>query len=474
MEKMAAGAAVRLSRRRLQVGLLRHVGAVAGGSALLAACTVGGPAGETPAGRAEPVELTYMNFTVNGGPPVVAAEQRIVNAYTDKRPNVKITDNSAGLPTSNEFFAKITALYAAGTPPDVFPLQSGRIGDFLPQGLLLDLTARAAKDARLVHKDDVFPVLWDQAHVTGKLPALPHLPASAVHIYNADLYRQVGLRNPAEETEAGPGRWTWERYKEVAIRLTERTPGGTYRVAHRNMSADDLAMLTWANGGDVLNKEETRCLLDSAAGVEAMDYIYDFRGRRKLTITNDDLGAMGVPPGVNDPNILRAFPNNRLSNAMQGSSFISSLRPFVLETKVNWGIAPMPAGKAGRFTRIECQLMAVAAPTTKPDAAWQFANHLVSAEADATRIDDLMLEPLRKSNAKRYVDLKLPGLPAGMKYVIESRDFAKPWAPRIPEWSRVSSIISTNFNAVVNGEMAPKDAMTKAAAEANAILPARR
>ena len=84
-----------------------------------------------------------MNFAVNGGPQVVAAEERIVRAYTDRRPHVKITDNSAGLPTSNEFFAKIIALYAAGTPPDVFPLQSGRIGDFYPQGLLLDLTDRA-------------------------------------------------------------------------------------------------------------------------------------------------------------------------------------------------------------------------------------------------------------------------------------------------------------------------------------------
>jgi hypothetical protein len=69
---------------------------------------------------------------------------------------------------------------------------------------------------------------------------------------------------------------------------------------------------------------------------------------------------------------------------------------------------------------------------------------------------------------------KLPGLTTGTKYVIESRDFAKPWAPRIPEWSRVSSIISASFNAAVNGELSPKDAMTKATAEANALLPSRR
>jgi multiple sugar transport system substrate-binding protein len=450
---------------------VRAAGAL-GTAAALAACERSGGAARND--TAAPVDLTYMNFAVLSGPQSAATEQRIVKAYTDKNAKVTITDNSAGTNNSNDFFAKITSLYAAGTPPDVYALQSSRIGDFYPQGLLLDITARAAKDAKLVNKDDLFPVLWDQAHVVGKLPALPHGPATAIHIFNTDLYRQVGLKTPAEEVEAGASRWTWDRYEEAAVRLTERTPGGTYRVAHRNMSADDLAVITWANGGEVLNKEETRLLLDSAAGVEAMDYIYDFRSRRKLTITNDDLTAMGVPPGLNDPNILWAFPNNRLSNAIQGSSFISNLRQPVLDTKVSWGLAPLPAGRAGRFTRIECQLMAIAAQTTKADAAWLFANHLESAEADAMRVDDLMLEPLRKSNGKRYVELKLPGLPAGMKYVIESRDFAKPWAPRIPEWSKVNGIIGTNFNAAINGELSPKDAMTKAAAEANAILPAKR
>ena len=38
----------------------------------------------------------------------------------------------------------------------------------------------------------------------------------------------------------------------------------------------------------------------------------------------------------------------------------------------------------------------------------------------------------------------------------------------------VSAVIGAAFNAVINGELAPRDAMTKAAAEANALLPARR
>src|SRR5688500_1200355 len=119
-------------------------------------------------------------------------------------------------------------------------------------------------------------------------------------------------------------------------------------------------------------------------------------------------------------------------------------------------------------------MMCIAAPTTKADASWLFANHVVNAESDGVRVDELMLQPLRKANSRGNTDLKLPGLPTGMKHVIESRDFAKPWAPRIPEWSRDNMIISTNFNAASNGDGSPRDAMTKVAAEANAILPAKR
>lgn len=99
---------------------------------------------------------------------------------------------------------------------------------------------------------------------------------------------------------------------------------------------------------------------------------------------------------------------------------------------------------------------------------------MLNAEADAIRVDGLMLEPLRKTGGKRCVDISQPGRPTGVKYVVESRDFAKPWAPRIREWSRANRIISTTFNAALNGEVSPRDAMTKVASEATAILPARR
>ncbi len=453
---------------RTRRGVVLGSAVIAGG--MLAACGLS----RATLDNTGPVELTYMNFSATN--PADSRGQnnaRIIKAYVDRHPNVKIVDNSAGFQSSNETFAKIAALYAAGTPPDVFWLQASRLAGFWPKGLLLDLTPFAAKDPKGAAKDDTYPVLWSQSEYQGRLMGLPIIPSTAVHFFNIDAYHQLGLKTPAEASESGT--WTWDLYKEAAIKLTNRTGDqSTYRVAHRSMGTDDLAVLTWANGGDTLNPDGTKLLYDSAAALEAMDYLYDFVARRQLTVQGDDLAKMGATPDQQKANILWAFPNGKVTNAVQGSDFAASLRESVMDTKLNWGIAPVPAGKKARFTRVESQLMVIAAPTKQPDAAWAFLTYLGSAEADAMRIDDLMYEPVRKSNAKRFSELKVPGLPQGWKYVVESRQFARPWIPRIPEWGDISTIISNNFNAVINGQLSSKDALLKMTAEANALLPAKR
>lgn len=445
-------------------------GATATGLVAAAACGVGSSA---PAADTGPVELTYMNFSAtNPSAPTGQSSARVTKAYTDKHPNVKITDNSAGFQSSNETFAKIASLYAAGTPPDVFWLQASRLAGFWPKGLLLDLTPYAAKDPKGAGKDDTDPVLWSQSEFQGKLMGLPIIPSTAVHFYNVDAYRQLGLKTPAEASDSGT--WTWDQYKEAAIKLTNRTPGGSYRVAHRSMGTDDLAMLTWANGGETLNKDQTKLLYDAPAALNAMDWIYDFVTRRQLTVQGDDLAKMGANPDEQKANINWAFPNGKVVNAMQGSDFTSGLRQAVMDAKLNWGIAPIPSGKGGHFTRVESQFMVIAAPTKQVDASWAFLTHLGSAESDAMRIDDLTYEPVRKSNAKRFTEIKVPGLPQRWKYVVESRKFAHPWIPRIPEWGDISTIISTSFTAVINGQLSSRDAMLKMTNEANALLPGKR
>ena len=297
-----------VTRRRVVTGYASVAGITA-----TAACGVGSQA--PSAVDKGPVELTYINFSAtNPIGPQGLNSARITKAYTDRHPKVTISDQSAGFQSSNETFAKIASLYAAGTPPDVFWLQASRFAGFWPKGLLLDLTSLAAKDPKGAGKDDVYPVLWSQTEQQGKLPGLPIIPSTAVHFFNIDAYRQLGLKTPAEASDSG--NWTWDQYKEAAIKLTNRTQGTGYRVAHRSMGTDDLAMQTWANGGETLNADGTKLLYDSPAALEAMEYIVDFVTRRQLTVQGDDLVKMGAGPDEQKANILWAFPNGKVTNAM--------------------------------------------------------------------------------------------------------------------------------------------------------------
>jgi hypothetical protein len=43
--------------------------------------------------------------------------------------------------------------------------------------------------------------------------------------------------------------------------------------------------------------------------------------------------------------------------------------------------------------------------------------------------------------------------------VVDSRQFAGPWVPRIPEWTQVARIINTNFDGAMKDQISTKDAM---------------
>ena len=107
--------------------------------------------------------------------------------------------------------------FETGDVPDIFHYESAVVVDFALRGYLADLAPYITPEMQA----DILPVDW--ASVTrssGEVVGIPFLTASAIVLYNEDLFRQAGIEAP---TYANP--WSWDDLKAAAIKLTRDRNG---------------------------------------------------------------------------------------------------------------------------------------------------------------------------------------------------------------------------------------------------------
>lgn len=102
--------------------------------------------------------------------------------------------------------------FETGDVPDIFHYESAVVVDFALRGYLADLAPFITQEML----DDILPVDW--ASVTrssGEVVGIPFLTASAIVLYNEDLFNKAGIETP---TYANP--WSWDDLKAAAKKLT--------------------------------------------------------------------------------------------------------------------------------------------------------------------------------------------------------------------------------------------------------------
>jgi maltose-binding protein MalE len=166
------------------------------GAALLGAC--GAPGGDTASKSAAPVSLTFMN---RGGREAFAVHDKVVAAFVEKTPNVKVTTEPVVEGTWN---AKLTTLIAGNTAPDTVMCA---FGDFLPfckRGDLVELDSFLGKDKE-VKTADWFPLALDSMRYKGKIFNMPYNGGTYAVFYNRG---SSTAPRPGTPTTPGPGRST--------------------------------------------------------------------------------------------------------------------------------------------------------------------------------------------------------------------------------------------------------------------------
>lgn len=342
-------------------------------AALLGGCAGGNAGPESGPASAAKVETGEVEWSYGGA--FLASTQAQVDGYNASQSSVRV---KAIFVTGN-YVEKVAAMAAAGTPPDLQHRNSGQFEALSAKGAFLNLDPLIKRDKYRL--DDLYPAFQEGAKFQGKYFSLPSTGANILLFYNKSLFDKAGRGYPTAE-------WGW-RDLEDAARVLTRGAGGeqTWGFYVRNF-VSNWASIIWQNGGEIWNKDSTKCVINEAPAVEALDFFYGLKTRHNVSPSAAELAAAGGERGL--------FMAGKLAINPTGAH---QRFEYVAVDGFDWDLQILQRGKRRQnilFTDME----AIDASSKRPEATWDFLKWLVDDPGQKIRAEQVRAIP----SSRKYVE----------------------------------------------------------------------
>jgi len=309
---------------------------------------------------------TACDTTPADGDPVTltlwtrAATEAVSKAYAeaynkDHRDKVEVT----AFP-NEEYPAKLAS--SARSLPDLFAADVVFAPQYASQGLWLDVTDRfqGTNESKSVAPAHVRAGTWE-----GRNYAVPHTIDMSVMLYNKDLYTRAGLDPDKPPT-------TLAEFAEHARAIDKL--GGEVNGTYFGGNCGGCVEFTfwpsvWAAGGQVLGEDGQQASIDSPEMAEVFAlYRQLYEEGVAAPASKDEAG----------PTWLGALQKGTVGIAPGPSVWLGLIEE---QTDIDMGVAPIPGLDGGESTFVGGDAIGIGATSEHADAAWQFLEWTMSAEA---------------------------------------------------------------------------------------------
>ncbi len=139
--------------------------------------------------------------------------------------------------------------------------------------------------------------------------------------------------------------------------------------------------------------------------------------------------------------------------------------------KFDWGVAPFPAGKAGRLTVANTNAWVINPASKHIDLAWELVKCFSSAEFTVFALKEGLEFPVALSALHRYFFATLPPnlSRAEGEIWLEAVNYLRPF-PKHPLINDLHSVAASELTNVWTGKAGPLAAMTSASEQINKII----
>jgi multiple sugar transport system substrate-binding protein len=439
------------TRRRFLTG----PGALAAGAALAACGRGAAPEGGPPAGGVlTPATLDVWLWWKDP----VESLQQMGERFAQKVPGSKVNVDAPAA-----YWDKLTSALAGNAGPDLFFMNNVNYWAWANRGLLVDLDRLVAGDAEMRRNLDAS---WKDAvtyyKFRGKNYGLPYLYTTVVLYYNAELLKAANLKPPAEAGDA----FDWNGARDYAQQLTRREGGEVKTWGIMSSEGIETGWLNFvrANGGDFLDQDHQRCIVDQPAAQEAWQYLVDLRVKDRLSPDAPALQAMSSQ---------NLFINGKLALWPGGSWQMKTLN--ALQGGLQYDIALLPAAPKTRRRGGTTNIVGVVLNKDgkSRDLSWALLTHFLSKDSQDVIARADVLAPVRNDSAELYYDPKLG--PPNRKAALGMQRWTTPLpAHERVSWTEMLAPVNEWQPKILDGSSPVKDGLTQMAAQVNALLGAPR
>ncbi len=382
---------------------------------------------------------TEITFALWGSPQEGAVWASIAEAFEAEHPDISVNIEVSDW---DGYWEKLRVQVAGGTPPDVFAMDAPLYPDWQSRGVLLNLQPYLDADPTVL--DGVYPITLAAYETPDGMFGLPRDFQTIVLYYNRDMFDAAGVAYPDDT-------WTWDDFRTAAAALTLDEDGdGTTDQWGAWAEIYDMepfwGPVVWSFGGEIVDPAAGTTLIGSPEATAAFEYIDAVLLEDGSMPTSEQLsqyGWDGLLSGV----------------AAMGFSGHWSV-PEYAGAGLNFAVAPVPMGPAGRVTGVNSAGFVISADTPNPDAAWAFVNYAFSEAGQAALANIGLAIPIRESVANSDAYL---GQPVQIDHAlfVAALDYARP-KPVFRGYEEWSGAVGDALDLIWTGQVSVEEGLAEA------------
>ncbi len=316
-----------------------------------------------------------MLYTFWGSAYEKTAQEGAIEMFNEQNPDVHV--EALHIPSSGtEYIAKLTAMTASGSNPDVGYMDVPTAFVWAKEGKFYNIFDLMEEDdtwSRDMYVDDLFYMYEEDASFGSTSSINPRMI-----FCNVDAFEEAGIALPPTTYDTA---WTWDEFVETAKLLTLDAFGNNATSEDFDptmivqygcyMDCSDLAIqsiLLDSNGADLLNEEGTALALDTPEALEVYQALYDLIYTYHVT-------PIPVEMSTISSDIPTALKGRQAAMAITGQWVLLDIGKMGL----NYELGVLPKFKEPRNIK-QAGTRVIFTTTENKDAAWRLFKFLASPE----------------------------------------------------------------------------------------------